>query len=250
MAASSSSSLALPLEASQAITAFLAGAYDDDKVSLVEVDAPAAILSPFTSTPPSLRLIDLIKHLGPSLTSEDEMERSRAVVLLSLIVINLSSDLTSSKLSTLFDKQATLTLSTFFASKIEDGNTVASNIAQSNNAKTETIPGSAPEYKRKKYPQGTEMLVASIRALISLAKQEKFASEAARATAERCVKISRISSSRGRVATNIDPLTLPFLPQSPVSLKPQSPSSGDSFSHLSTNGHLALTSKTNTQING
>jgi hypothetical protein len=184
MASSSASTSSLPAEVAQSITAFLAGAYEDEKTSLVEVDAPPALLAPFTSTPPSLRLVDLIKYLGSSLTSEDEVERSRAVVLLSLIVTTLLSDHPSTH-STLFDKQATTTLSLFFASKIEDGNTVAASIAQSSNAKTQLVPGSAPEYRRKKYPQGSEMLVASIRALTSLAKLDKFASEAAKATTER-----------------------------------------------------------------
>jgi hypothetical protein len=184
MASGSSTSSSLPAEVVQATTAFLAGAYEDEQTSLVEVDAPPAILAPFTSTPPALRLVDLIKHLGTSLTSEDEVERSRAVVLLSLIVTSLISDHPSTY-STLFDKQATTTLSLFFASKIEDGNTVAGSIAQSSNAKTQIVPGSAPEYRRKKYPKGSEMLVASIRALTSLSKLDKFASEAAKATAER-----------------------------------------------------------------
>lgn len=184
MSATASSS-ALPVEATQAVTAFLAGAFEDEKTSLSEIEsAPDGLLSPYLKSPPSIRLVDLIKHLGASLTSEDEMERSRAVVLLSLVVTNLIAS-GSSNITTLFDKQATTTLAHFFASKIEDGNTVANSIAQSSNAKTEIIPGSAPEYRRKRFPLGTEMLIASIRALTALAKLTGFASEATKVTAEK-----------------------------------------------------------------
>ncbi|UZJ54019.1 hypothetical protein CBS101457_003339 [Exobasidium rhododendri] len=183
MASSLASSSVLSAEVGQAITAFLAGAYEDEKVSLVEVTLPPAILSPFIANPPSLRLVDLIKNLGSSFTAEDEMERSRAVVLLSLLVTTLVSEHSSSS-SVLFDKQATTTLAKFFASKLEDGNVVADSIAKTTNAITEIVPGSAPEARRKKYPPGTEMLVTSIRALTALAKLEKFASEAAKVTTE------------------------------------------------------------------
>jgi DNA repair/transcription protein MET18/MMS19 len=184
MASSSSSPSALPVEVGRAITAFLAGAYEDEKTSLVEVTLPPAILAPFITSPPSLRLVDLIKNLGSSFTSEDEIERSRAVVLLSLLVTALASDHPSSS-SSLFDKQATTTLAHFFASKLEDGNVVAGNVAKNTNAITEIVPGSAPESRRKKYPPGTEMLVTSVRALTALATMEKFASEAAKVTTER-----------------------------------------------------------------
>ena len=180
---SSSSSSLLPVEASQSVTAFLAGAYEDERTSLVEVALPDAILSPLVAKPPLLRLVDLIKHLGPSFTAEDEVERSRAVVLLSLVVTSIAS-LDVALASTLLDKQTTTTLAHFFASKIEDGNVVAASIAQRTNDKTDVVPGSAPEYRRKKYPPGTEMLVAAVRALTALARQSGFASEAAKTTAD------------------------------------------------------------------
>lgn len=183
---SSSSTSKVNSQVNQAINAFIAGAFEDEKTSLVEVEIPPVILAPFICNPPSLRLIDFIKFLGPSFVAEDEVERSRAVVLLSLLVTTLATN-HSSATNLLFDKQATTTLANFFSSKIEDGNVVAANLAQSSNSQTEMIPGSAPEYRRKKYPIGTEMLVASIRALTALAKMKGFASEAAKVTTQRCV---------------------------------------------------------------
>lgn len=180
------SSSKVPDESAQAMAAFIQGAYDEEGAdgvggtSLVDVKLPDVIAQPWAQG--HVRLVEAVRSLGPALTTEDEVQRSRAVVLLSLLVTTLIGDPSS---LAVFDKQATTTLATFFASKIDDGNIVAGNIAQARNASTALVPGSAPEFRRRKFPPGTEMLVAALRALSALSKLDAFASEAAKVTADK-----------------------------------------------------------------
>ncbi|PWN32442.1 uncharacterized protein FA14DRAFT_73990 [Meira miltonrushii] len=195
------SSSSVPDETAQAMNAFIQTTEEEEQQdllpgnpttkSIVESTLPEVITAPWLKPSQSgqrLRLVEAVRFLGPALVAEDERQRLRAVVLLSLLITTLIEDESARK--ALFDKQAITTLTTFFASKIEDGNTVAANIAQSMNARTEVIPGSAPEYRRKKYPPGTEMLVSSLRALLAMSKLEGFASEAAKATTENLLQHS------------------------------------------------------------
>ncbi|MCO5588068.1 hypothetical protein L7F22_042023 [Adiantum nelumboides] len=195
------SSSSVPDETAQAMNAFIQTTEEEEQQdllpgnpttkSIVDSTLPEVITAPWLKPSQDgqrLRLVEAVRFLGPALIDEDERQRLRAVVLLSLLITTLIEDETA-RLA-LFDKQAITTLTTFFASKIEDGNTVASNIAQSLNAKTEVIPGSAPEYRRKKYPPGTEMLVSSLRALLAMSKLEGFASEAAKVTTENLLQHS------------------------------------------------------------
>lgn len=195
------SSSSVPDETAHAMNAFIQTNEEEERQdllpgnpltkSIVDSTLSEEITAPWLKASQSgqrLRLVEAVRFLGPALTAEDERHRLRAVVLLSLLITTLIED--EPARTSLFDKQAITTLTTFFASKIEDGNTVAANIAQSLNAKTEVVPGSAPEYRRKKYPPGTEMLVSSLRALLALSKLDGFASEAAKITTENLLQHS------------------------------------------------------------
>lgn len=180
------SSSRIPDETAHAFTSFIDGADDDPQKPMVEVTLPEVMTAPWRASEGHRKLVEAVKFLGPALTSEEEMRRLRAVVLLSLLVTTLAED--DNVRPRLFDKQAITTLAAFFASKIEDGNTVAGTIAQTHNPLTEPVPGSAPESRRKKFPPGSEMLVAALQALLALSKLDGFASEAAKVTADNLVR--------------------------------------------------------------
>ncbi|KDN49952.1 hypothetical protein K437DRAFT_267377 [Tilletiaria anomala UBC 951] len=164
-----------------------------------------------------ISLLDLIKHMRDSLTSDNPEIRSLAVQLLSLVVTTFApvKDLlpTSEASSTeageivngkpLFDKQAILTLVTFFSSKLEDGEIVAAEIARKLNASTSTTPASAGWSRQaaeggaregdKRWlgglvPRGSEMLAAGLVALQRLICLDSCGSEAARTVAEALIE--------------------------------------------------------------
>jgi DNA repair/transcription protein MET18/MMS19 len=175
-------------QAHEAIEGFIGGDALPSNASLVDAELSEEIVRPWQSG--QRKLVEAVKMLGPHLTSDNEQIRLRAVTLLSLLVIKLANGQDAAIKQKTFDKQAITTFAAFFAQKIEDGNTVAGNIAQSLNASTPLEPESAPEARKRKYPIGSEMLVSSIKALYELSKMDGFASEAAKLTADSLVKHS------------------------------------------------------------
>jgi len=181
---SSSSSTPNSLEIQQTLRAFFSGAFKD---SIEKV--PSRILSSIQSN--QLTLFQLIRQLGEQLTSEDEELRSKAVELLSDLVLALTEKEKGSEIESSveqLDRQAVRTLSSFFSSKLQDGETVAASISQKYNSTTAPVPASAPSTRqlpRDGIPFGTEMLAASLKALIRLAARKEFGAESAKEVAER-----------------------------------------------------------------
>lgn len=159
--------------AKQAIRAYVAEAFE-----------PGSLPPPLSEAlrSGSVKLLDLVKLLGEYLTSEDERIRSKGVELLAHIVIDLApvhadQREQESKHANLFDRQAVRTLTAFLAEKLEDGTNVATSIAKASNSADKVVPGSAPSYRFKAIPEGTEMLACSIKALTLLSRLDGFGSE-------------------------------------------------------------------------
>ena len=150
-------------EAIQAVQAYIGKAYEPGQ------------LPPFLSTSlrsGSLPLLALIRILGDYLTSEDERIRSQGVQLLAQVVLDLSESERH-----LFDKQTVKTLSAFFAEKVQDASNVAASIARATNSSDKVVPATAPSYRVKAIPEGTEMLTATLQALTKLVHLDGFGSE-------------------------------------------------------------------------
>ncbi|CAO1627900.1 unnamed protein product [Jaminaea pallidilutea] len=163
--------------ASQAVRSYLAGVFEPGSL-------PPPLAQVLTSR--TLSLLQLIKILGEVLTSEDERERSKGVELLAQVVIDLApapETGVAAPASHPFDRQVVRTLAAFFAEKLNDGSVVAESIARSSNSAEKVVPGSAPSYRFKTIPEGTEMLACSLRALHRLALLDGFGSEQTRNTA-------------------------------------------------------------------
>lgn len=161
----------------QAVRAFLSDA--------PTADLPAPLRTQLESG--QLSLLGLIRILGPHLTDEDEAQRGRAIRLLAIVVIDLapaSTALATAVQTKLFERQATLTLAAFFASKLEDAAIIADNVARAGNAAAPIVPGSVA-HRLKGIPDGAEALAAVTEALTKLAALDVFGSEAAKQVAER-----------------------------------------------------------------
>lgn len=157
----------------QAVQAYIGKAFD------------AGQLPPFLSSSlrsGTLSLLQLIRVLGEYLTSEDERVRSQGVELLAHVVIDLDSEVH------LWDKQTVKTLSNFFADKLEDGSNVAASIARSTNSADKVVPASAPSHRFKAVPEGSEMLAATLQALVKLIKMDGFGSEQCRGVARALIE--------------------------------------------------------------
>lgn len=165
----------------KAVQAYIAQAYEAGTL-------PPPLLAAFQSS--SLTLLQLIRILGEYLTSEEERVRSRGVELLSQVIVDLApgekegADGSIAPIPTLFDRQAVRTLTIFLADKLEDGSNVAALIAKETNASDKVTPGSAPSYRFKAIPEGTEMLACSLKALKKLARLDGFGSGEAKAVAQ------------------------------------------------------------------
>lgn len=157
----------------QAIRAFVAEAFEPGQL-------PAPVSQALVTR--SVTLLQMIKALGEYLTAEDEKTRSRGVELLAQIVIDFapSSTVPEQKQTlerSLLDPQAVRTLTAFLTEKLEDGSNVAASIAKSTNSADKVVPGSAPSFRFKAIPEGTEMLSCTIRALTLLSQLGGFGSE-------------------------------------------------------------------------
>lgn len=178
---SNSDTSAVQTQVQQSLRAFFSGAYKDDQA---QSRIPTSVLNPIQSN--QFSLLQLIRSLGEQLTSEDEELRSKAVNLLSDILLQVTQDDEHSTTTSHLDRQSTRTLSTFFSSKIQDGELVAASISQKLNSSSAPVPESAPSHRqlgRDGVPVGSEMLASSLKALIRLASRKEFGAESAKEVA-------------------------------------------------------------------
>ena len=229
-AGGSGSAQELKQEAYQSVATSLIPPPAPGNTSAAQSSANQSILPPDQLPPPLhaaisqrfISLVDLIRHLRESLTSEDLEVRSLAVQLLSLVVTTFAPGTTDSdsvrgknkKRSVafadenaaepvtkdaapppLFDRQAVLTLTTFFASKLEDGEAVSDELARRYNSSIKPVPATAGWTKQSTeggarlgdarwlggtVPRGSEMLAASVVALQRLVCLDNCGAEAAK----------------------------------------------------------------------
>lgn len=138
-------------------------------------DLPRAIAAarrvPASGAAPTLGILHLVKLLGPSMTdASNAPRRSRAIQLLSQVVCRAAEDKANTELS----RQATRTLTGFFASTLDD----ASGLALS--AAPPSGPAHAPDkrWPTIAVPPGSEMLASSLAALTALVQVHSFGLEA------------------------------------------------------------------------
>lgn len=174
VAASSSVGSELDAEAVDLPTAEAAvGSYLSPGV-LPADEVPKAIISARASRvgggAPVLGILHLVKLLGPSMTdASNAPRRSRAIQLLSLVICAAAQDKSNKELT----RQATRTLTDFFASTLDDASVLAL---------SSPLPTGPPEADKRWpsifVPPGAEMLASSISALTSLVSVDSFGMEA------------------------------------------------------------------------
>lgn len=160
-----------PTGAVQAVQAYIGKAFEPGQL-------PPTLSESLQSG--ALSLLQLIRILGEYLTSEDEQIRSMGVELLAQVVLDLAPDsanVSGAASPHLFDKQTVKTLANFFAEKLEDGSNVAASIARSTNSADKVVPATAPSYRFKAVPEGSEMLASALQALTKLAHLDGFGNE-------------------------------------------------------------------------
>ena len=112
-------------------------------------------------------LLDIVRELGPALTSEADARRTRAVALLSGVVVHLAEAPAPRALP----RQAIRTLTAFFCEKLADASAIAAEAVRAHNDGT-LVPASAPLGARQAADQRTlahsQMLVDCLDVLLAL----------------------------------------------------------------------------------
>ncbi|WFC96571.1 hypothetical protein MBRA1_003232 [Malassezia brasiliensis] len=129
-------------------------------------DVPPSVLDDVATE--QISLLDVVRLLGPHLTSESDATRTLAVTLLSRIVTHLAEAAPAHPQLT---RQVIRTLTAFFSEKLSDATEIASMAAREHND-GHLVPASAPIGAQQKAEQRTlalsQMLVACLEALLAL----------------------------------------------------------------------------------
>ncbi|WFD41301.1 uncharacterized protein MJAP1_004298 [Malassezia japonica] len=139
-----------------AIGAYVRGTYEE---------VPPSVLADVSEE--RVSLLELVKAIGPHLTSENDAERTMAVSLLSRVVSHLAAQGPHPQLT----KQIIRTLTAFFSEKLSDASALADAASRLGNDAT-LVPASAPRAATAAAEQRTlaqsQMLVDCLDALLAL----------------------------------------------------------------------------------
>ncbi|KAI3623161.1 hypothetical protein CBS14141_003944 [Malassezia furfur] len=129
-------------------------------------DVPPSVLDDVATE--QISLLDVVRMLGPHLTSESDATRTLAVTLLSRVVVHLTDAAPAHPQLT---RQVIRTLTAFFSEKLTDATQIASAAAREHND-GHLVPATAPIGAQQKAEQRTlalsQMLVACLEALLAL----------------------------------------------------------------------------------
>lgn len=129
-------------------------------------DVPPSVLDDVATE--QISLLDVVRMLGPHLTSESDATRTLAVTLLSRVVVHLTDTAPAHPQLT---RQVIRTLTAFFSEKLTDATQIASAAAREHND-GHLVPATAPIGAQQKAEQRTlalsQMLVACLEALLAL----------------------------------------------------------------------------------
>lgn len=129
-------------------------------------DVPPSVLDDVATA--QISLLDVVRLLGPHLTSESDTTRTLAVTLLSRVVTHLTDAAPAHPQLT---RQVIRTLTAFFSEKLTDATAIASAAAREHND-GHLVPATAPIGAQQKAEQRTlalsQMLVACLEALLAL----------------------------------------------------------------------------------